>query len=228
MSPKFRLAALFLLIAGAPIVTIAQQPAAQPDSPAAAAQAARRAAAARRKTGRVITNDDIAGIGSIYKGGAGPDLSNINDCDHACFDAVRTAARIYPNGFQWQKDLLAAIDQVRSDAPWQGLLSDFGTLRGRFCTLEQQRNEEIARAADPKNVTPAEISIEEKYDRLFRDAQADLLDLYDRARILKQAHANNLLEIGFMDYQTARIVNANCYFLRQRADHPNWESAGDP
>ena len=34
-----------------------------------------------RKARRVITNDDIDGIGSIYKGAYGPDLSYVNDCD---------------------------------------------------------------------------------------------------------------------------------------------------
>src|ERR1700722_3388220 len=49
-----------------------------------------------RKARRVITNDDIDGIGSIYKGAYGPDLSYVNDCDRGCFESVRAAAHIYP------------------------------------------------------------------------------------------------------------------------------------
>src|SRR5271156_5323224 len=37
----------------------------------------------RRRARRVITNDDIEGIGSIYKGAFGPDLTYINDCDRS-------------------------------------------------------------------------------------------------------------------------------------------------
>src|ERR1700690_730122 len=182
--------------------------------------------APRRRAHRVITNDDIEGIGSIYRSAFGPDLTYINDCDRSCFEAVRVAARIYPSGVQWKKDLLDAIERVKDDGPWQGLLSDFGAVRGKFCLLEQERNEELARESDPRNVTPVEISIEEKYDRLFKGAQADLLSLYDRAQVLRQSHASSGLEIGFMNYQTNRIVTANCYFLRQ--NHPNWEGNDDP
>jgi hypothetical protein len=182
--------------------------------------------ALRRRARRVITDDDIEGIGSIYKSAFGPDLTYINDCDRICFEAVRVAARIYPSGVQWKKDLLDAIERVKDDGRWQALLSDFGAVRGKFCLLEQERNEELARESDPRNVTPVEISIEEKYDRLFKGAQADLLSLYDRAQVLRQSHASSGLEIGFMNYQTNRIVTANCYFPRQ--NHPNWEGNDDP
>lgn len=179
-----------------------------------------------RKARRVITNDDIDGIGSIYKGAYGPDLTYVNDCDRGCFESVRVAAHIYPSGLQWKKDLLDAIERVKTDGPWQGLLSDFGSVRGKFCMLEQERAEELAREADPRNVTPVEISIEEKYDRLFKAAQAELLNLYDRAQLLRQAHASNGLEIAFMNLQTGRIIAASCYVAPQ--NHPNWEGNDDP
>ncbi len=180
-----------------------------------------------RRARKVITDDDIQGIGSIYKGGGGPDLSGINDCDRNCFESVRSAARIYPGGTEWKRDLLDAIDKVRSDAPWQGLLGEFGTVRGKFCSLEQERNEELARVSDPHNVTAGEISVEEKYNRLFKSAQADLLTLYDRAHFLKQAHASSALEMAFMDLQTNRIITASCYSIQQPY-RPNWESSDDP
>jgi len=180
-----------------------------------------------RHARKVITDDDIQGIGSIYKGGGGPDLSGINDCDRNCFESVRAAARIYPGGTEWKRDLLDAIDNVRSDGPWQGLLGEFGTVRGKFCSLEQERNEELARVSDPHNVTAGEISVEEKYNRLFKSAQADLLTLYDRAHFLKQAHASSALEMAFMDLQTNRIITASCYSLSQPY-RPNWESSDDP
>ena len=223
---------LALLLCAAAIDARAQdQPPApqQPASPAPAASPAIKpqATAPKRKARKVITNDDIQGIGSIYKGTGGPDLSGINDCDRNCFESVRSAARIYPSGVQWKRDLLDAIERVRDDAPWQALLSDYSAVRGKFCALEQERNEELARNSDPQNVTPAEISVEEKYDRLFKAAQADLLSLYDRARVLRQAHAGSALELGFMDYQTNRIITASCNFVRQPG-HPNWESSDDP
>ncbi len=140
---------------------------------------------------------------------------------------MRVAARIYPGGTQWERDLLDAIENVRNDAPWQSLLGDFGKVRGKFCMLEQERNEELARVSDPRNVTAPEISVEEKYNRLFKSAQADLLTLYDRAHFLKQAHATSGLEMGFMDFQTNRIVTASCNYVRQPY-RPNWEGADDP
>ncbi len=203
--------------------TAAPPASAAASSPASAA-AAKYQAATKRRARHVITDDEIRGIGSIYKGGAGPDLSGINDCDRNCFEAVRRSARVYPSGVQWKKDLLNAIERVRNDAPWQSLLSDFGTVRGKFCMLEQQRNDELAEHSDPKNVTAGEISVEEKYDRLFKDAQAELLSLYDRASLLRQEHVMSALEIGFMDYQTNRIVTTNCYAITQAAGHPESES----
>lgn len=202
---------------------------APPTSPAAAPAAQDQAPAPKpvRHARKVITDDDIQGIGSIYKGGAGLDLSGINDCDRNCFEAVRVAARIYPGGTQWKRDLLDAIENVRGDGPWQGLLGDFGQIRGKFCSLEQERNEELARVSDPRNVTAGEISVEEKYNRLFKAAQADLLTLYDRAHFLKQAHASSGLEMAFMDVQTNRIVTASCNRVQERY-RPSWESADDP
>ena len=229
---------LVLLLSAASSGARAQsQPPPAAQQPAPAAPAASPAAPAKkdqapapkplRHARKVITDDDIQGIGSIYKGGGGPDLSGINDCDRNCFESVRSAARIYPGGTEWKRDLLDAIDKVRSDGPWQGLLGEFGTVRGKFCSLEQERNEELARVSDPHNVTAGEISVEEKYNRLFKSAQADLLTLYDRAHFLKQAHASSALEMAFMDLQTNRIITASCYSLSQPY-RPNWESSDDP
>jgi hypothetical protein len=179
-----------------------------------------------RRARKVITDDDIQGIGWIYKAGGGPDLSDINNCDRNCFEAVRVAAHIFPGGTQWKRDLLDAIENVRADGPWQALLGDFGAIRGKFCNLEQERNAELARVSDPRNVTAPEISVEEKYNRLFKAAQADLLALYDRAHFLKQAHEGSALEMAFMDHQTSRIITASCY--AQQPYRPTWETAGDP
>jgi hypothetical protein len=209
-----------------PVTPAAQPPPASAGSAAPSLIPATKPQAPWRRARRVITNDDIDGIGSIYKGGLAPDLTYINDCDRACFEAVRVAARIYPNGLQWKKDLLDAIERVKGDGPWQGLLGDFAEVRGKFCLLEQQRNDELARASDPRNVTPVEISIEEKYDRLFKVAQADLLSLYDRAQVLRQSPASSGLEIAFMNFQTNRIVTASCYVAPQY--RPNWEGNDDP
>jgi len=227
---------VLLLLVVAPGAHAQSQPP-SPQPPAPSAPAASPAASPKkdqapvpkplRHARKVITDDDIQGIGSIYKGGGGPDLSGINDCDRNCFESVRSAARIYPGGTEWKRDLLDAIDKVRSDGPWQGLLGEFGTVRGKFCSLEQERNEELARVSDPHNVTAGEISVEEKYNRLFKSAQADLLTLYDRAHFLKQAHASSALEMAFMDLQTNRIITASCYSLSQPY-RPNWESSDDP
>jgi hypothetical protein len=223
----------FLLTCALPTAHAQNPPAASPQSQPAAAlpqQAPAKGQAPAPKpiqhARKVITDDDIQGIGWIYKGGGGPDLSEINDCDRNCFEAVRIAAHIYPGGTQWKRDLLDAIENVRADGPWQGLLGDFGAIRGKFCNLEQERNAELARVSDPRNVTAPEISVEEKYNRLFKAAQADLLTLYDRAHFLKQAHAGSALEMAFMDHQTSRIITASCYM--QKTYRPNWENADDP
>ena len=63
-------------------------------------------------------------------------------------------------------------------------------------------------------------------DRLFKAAQADLLTLYDRAQLLRQAHASNGLEIAFMNFQSNRIVTASCYVAPQT--RPSWEGNDDP
>jgi hypothetical protein len=194
----------------APVSPTPAQEASAPDSQPSQAPQTHAPAAKPPVDHHVITNDDLKGGGSIlYSQHTGIDLSSINDCDRNCFEQVRTAARI-PAGpsFQWQRDLLNGIDKIRADAEWQGRLSDLAQVKGRYCDLENAKNEDLAQNSDPKNVTEGEISIEEIYQRKFEALQSDLGSASARADAVRRNYSG--IVVGFMVIQQQRIVNATC------------------
>jgi hypothetical protein len=75
------------------------------------------------------------------KGGGGSgfspmEFSEINECDRYCLENARQLARV-PTGSNpnWKRDLLQAIDRVRSDAEWQTYLRELYNVHLRFCQL---------------------------------------------------------------------------------------------
>jgi hypothetical protein len=206
-----------------PSDTPQQQPTAA--SPAPAVPATLPPAKPPDKPRRVITNDDLKGGGG--SGFSPMEFSEINDCDRYCFENVRQLARV-PTGSNpnWKRDLLQAIDRVRSDAEWQTYLRALYDVHVKFCQLGDEKREELNREADPHNVTPREIAIDDKYDAKFKEVQARLQTLYYRQADLQRRFGANPFSFQFSIVQTSRIQNANCAQQRSPRYAPN--DADDP
>jgi hypothetical protein len=145
----------------------------EPSKPPAASGAADVKPAAKT----VYTNDSLP---SSDSGFAGASLDQINNCDRNCFEQVRRMTRVASDSPSWRRDLLRGIDAVRKDAKWQQALRDLAAAH-----LSPQRGEDPGaeiRVADPANVTPGELTIDEKYDGKFKEAQTSLQTVYDRQR----------------------------------------------
>jgi hypothetical protein len=192
--------------AASPATPVApSSPGATPGSPATPPSPAKPA----DKPKRVITNDDLKSGGG--SGFSPMEFSEINDCDRYCFENVRQMARV-PTGPNpnWKRDLLQAIDRVRSDAEWQTYLHALYDVHLKFCQLGDEKREELSREADPHNVTPREIAIDDKYDAKFREVQTTLQELYTRQADLQRRFGANPFSMQFSIVQTTRIQNAKC------------------
>jgi hypothetical protein len=155
------------------------------------------------------------------------EFGEVNDCDRYCFENVRQMARV-PTGSNpnWKRDLLQAIDRVRSDAEWQSYLRALYDVHMKFCQLGDEKREELDRYADPHNVTPREIAIDDKYDAKFKGVQVTLHTLYYRQAELQRRFGANPFALQFSIVQASRIQNANCAAQRNPKYAPN--DADDP
>jgi hypothetical protein len=163
------------------------------------------------KPKKVITNDDLKG-GAPGSGFSAADFSMINNCNRACFEQVRQQAHIIPSTSpNWKHELLQAVEQVRKDDDWQKYLRDLYEVRLKFCSLGNEKRDELARYTDPNNVTPRELAIDEKYDAKFIAAQNELRALDAREAALQRKYAGSSLAYQFMMIQASRIQSANCY-----------------
>jgi len=158
---------------------------------------------------KVYTNDNLpkANPGDF----SGADFSEINNCDRNCFEQVRQLAHVFPGSNpNWKRDLLRALDTVRKDADWQKYLRDLYDVHQRFCALGAAKRDEIAYVADPANVTPREIAVEDKYDAKFKQAQSSLEQVSARQHGLQQLFGASPFSLQFSQVQVSRIQNAPC------------------
>ncbi|HUL35030.1 MAG TPA: hypothetical protein VL128_14185 [Candidatus Eisenbacteria bacterium] len=169
---------------------------------------------------KVYTNDNLPGAaGGDFDG---TDFSAINDCDRNCFEQVRQLAHVSPaSNPEWKRDLLRALDPVRKDSEWQQFLRDLYDHHQGFCQIGEEKREELARVADPQNVTARELNVDDKYDARFKQAQASLAGLYLRQRPLQQRFAYNTFSYQFSQLQVSRIQNAPCPAQRYTAASPD-------
>ena len=174
---------------------------------------------------KVYTNDNLPkGAPGDF---SGMDFSEINNCDRNCFEQVRQLAHINTSANpNWKRDQLRALDTVRTDAQWQQYLRDLFDMHLRFCALGAEKRDELAKVADPNNVTPRELAVDDKYDAKFKQAQASLEVLTSRQRGLQQTFAINPSSLQFSQLQVSRIQNAPCSAQRYVAGNP--ADADDP
>ncbi|HTB93880.1 MAG TPA: hypothetical protein VK728_13685 [Candidatus Sulfotelmatobacter sp.] len=174
---------------------------------------------------KVYTNDNLpkANPGDF----SGADFSEINNCDRNCFEQVRQLAHVFPGSNpNWKRDLLRALDTVRKDADWQKYLGDLYAVHQRFCALGAEKRDELAHVADPANVTPREITVEEKYDAKFKQAQSSLEQVSARQHGLQQIFGASPFSLQFSQLQVSRIQNAPCG--SQRYPDPAPSEGSDP
>lgn len=185
-----------------PPADAAQQAPATPAAPAKPAD----------KPKKVITNDDLKSYGDGGStGGFLTGFGPINDCNKSCFDQVRMFARVdaaeNPN---WKREALDGIDWVRRDTEWQRYLRDVYDVRRKGCQLASDKMQELARFADPRNVTPQEIAIDEKYDGKIKAAQAELETVRARQDALLKRFAANPYALQFATVQGMRLTSIYC------------------
>ena len=198
----------------------------QPGPPAPVAALPAPQAKPPRKPKRVITNDDLNGSGGGFSFSP-QDFSQINDCNRNCFEQVRQLSGVAPSASpNWRRLLLQAIEDLRRDAAWQTYLRDLYDVHVKFCALGDEKREELARYADPHNVTPREVTIDEKYDAKFKQMQSELQLVYERQGPLQAKFSANPFAYQFSRVQADRIKSANC-MSRQ---YPNYSptDADDP
>jgi hypothetical protein len=164
-----------------------------------------------KKPTKVYTNDDFKSGGVLFIGGDELDFSLINDCDRNCFDRVVQSGHVYVAGDPyWRRGVLAAIDQARKDTKWQTLLADLYSAHMKFCNLASEKRAELAKVADPENVTEREIALDEKYDAKFAALQNSVQALYQQESIIQRNYSGNSYALAFMNIQLSRIQNAGC------------------
>jgi hypothetical protein len=165
------------------------------------------------KPKKIYTNDDLHGGSGDDYGSLPPGFDPINDCNTACFDRIRTFAQVDTNANpNWRHDALAAVDLIRSDTEWQRFLRDFYNAQYRLCMLGNDQRTDMARTADPHNVTPQEIVVAEKYDAKLKELQAELQALRVRGSGLQRKYVSNRMAYQFTVLQTSWV--ANVYFYR--------------
>jgi len=196
------------LAAAKPVSGNSPGPATTPviSSPPAVAQDSTKPAKPRR----VITNEDIeAEHEQLASANSDIDIGNINDCDAACFEAVRSWANYYiVRNTDWKRDLLHGIEQVTEDGKWQAALYQIARSKSKFCDLNQDKNDAIADMADPRKMTEDEIAIDEVYDRKFEAAQSNLNAAYSQADAIMRTYSG--VVVSFMNLQKQRAGNRVC------------------
>jgi ABC-type uncharacterized transport system involved in gliding motility auxiliary subunit len=164
------------------------------------------------KPHKVITNEDMdARPHDITMSGTRDILQQLNTCDRACFDQVaqRAGANTYNNS-RWKLSLLDAIETVKADAAWQGILGEIIGVQGLACETQARKTEDIRRFADPRSVTPNELAVEREYEPKFREIQNRLKAALDRANAHIAKTSPNKLQSEYMHMQADKIVHATC------------------
>jgi hypothetical protein len=161
---------------------------------------------------KVYTNEDIdARPHDITIEGTRDILQQLNVCDRTCFDQVAQRAGLNGgSGPRWKLALLDAIEAVKADTAWQGILGEIIGVQGLACETQAKKTQDIQRFADARNITPSELAVEREYEPKFRDIQNRLKAALDRANahITKSSPGN--LPSQYMHMQADKIVHATC------------------
>ena len=95
-------------------------------------------------------------------------------------------------------------------------------IKGKYCSLEADKNADLVRHARPGTVTEGELSIEEAYERKFRALQQETAAMYERADPVRAKYFGAVVQ--FRTIQQQRIINVNC----PPAQRPVYQPVDDP
>lgn len=161
---------------------------------------------------KVFTNDDIdARPHYISLGNSRELLQQLNTCDRACFDQV--AQRVGLNGgysARWKLALLEAVEAVKGDAAWQGILGELIGVQNLACETQARKTEDIRKYADPRSVTPGELAVEREYEPKFREIHNRLSAALDRANAHIAKPSPGVIQSAYMHMQVDEMVHATC------------------
>ena len=164
------------------------------------------------KPHKVITNDDIdARPHDITIEGTRDILQQLNTCDRTCFDQVAQRASLNGNsGPGWKLALLDAIEAVKADSTWQGILGEIIGVQALACETQVKKTQDIQRYADARNITPSELAVEREYEPKFREIRNRLNAALDRANAHIAKSSPGVLQSSYMHLQADKIVHATC------------------
>jgi len=164
------------------------------------------------KPHKVYTNEDIdARPHDITIEGTRDILQQLNACDRTCFDQVAQRAGLNGgSGPRWKLTLLDAIEAVKADTGWQGILGEIIGVQGLACETQAKKTQDVQRFADPRNITPSELAVEREYEPKFHDIQNRLKAALDRANAHINKSSPGNLQSQYMHMQADKIVHATC------------------
>ena len=224
MRRQFLLFVLFCLLAGTTALAqspdstgTSQQPPAsactgadcpQTSKPVAIPVASAKPAA---KPHKVYTNEDFDARHEVVVEGGRDLLRALNTCDRTCFNEVAqraSASGAYSS--RWKLALLDAVDVVKADSAWQGILGEILGVQANACELQVKKTQDLQQLSDPRSVTPAELAVEREYEPKFHEIQARLNALLNRANAHIAKVSQSGVQSSFMQLQVDKLVHATC------------------
>ena len=164
------------------------------------------------KPHKVVTNDDIdARHRDFTVEGTRDLLEQANTCDRTCFDQVAQRAGLN-GGYspRWKLALLDAIEAVKADAAWQGILGEIIGIQGQACETQTRKTEDLRKYADSRNITRDELAVEREYEPKFRETHNRLNALLDRANAHIAKSSSDNLQSQYMHMQVDKMVHVTC------------------
>jgi hypothetical protein len=164
------------------------------------------------KPHKVVTNDDIdARHRDFTMEGTRDLLQQANTCDRTCFDQVAQRAGLN-GGYspRWKLALLDAIEAVKADAAWQGILGEIIGIQGQACETQTRKTEDLRKYADSRNITRDELAVEREYEPKFREIHNRLNAALDRANAHIAKSSPDNLQSQYMHMQVDKMVHATC------------------
>jgi hypothetical protein len=121
--------------------------------------------------------------------------------------------------------MLLTVDYVNHYTEWQQLLRALAVVRQHNCAINREKVEELGHLPSTRFVGDKELSIEEKYEKKFKDNNNELMQLYhEEYRFLPLKEP---LKLAFMQRQVYQVVETECVVPRVQPQ-PDADDPADP
>ncbi len=110
----------------------------------------------------------------------------------------------------WRREVLEQLDVVRSDSEWQAYLHELYDAHRNICQLTFDKNDELCRSGNTRNLGPQDIVINEKYDLKMKSAEVDLTAAVARQSSLQRKFADKPFATSFAMVQAMRMQGGFC------------------